>query len=596
MNAATPARDYNAEALQVLTRRPVPLVSLLRFRFLALVNQIRNLRRESRLKIFVVTLLAAVFWIGLYFLFWYGFKFLNDNVWERLRMPLIQRIMSLFFLALTFMLVFSNAVISFSNLFKTPETAFLFSMPVRHDTIFLYKMLESLLLSSWAIFAIGLPLMLAYGAQSGAEWYFYPLVILFMCPFVVLPAALGSLLGLVLTAIVPRKRGTVLAVLAFVLLILASYIAIAILNVQRQHHVEMEASVQAVLDHLRFTQQPLTPNYWMTHGILAVGNGLLAISGGKPNWLHAGTFFVALASSAAFFLALGWFVSGVIYENTYSIASAGDYIKRVMGRSRIEKILAPLTNNYPEVMILLIKDIKTFLRDPAQWSQVLIFFGILTLYIGNLRNFSYPLDQPFYQNLISFLNLGATSMTLATMTSRFVFPLISLEGHRFWVLGLVPIRRRDIMMSKFYFSFSGAVVLTTSLVWLSNYILRSQTFVLEVQLATAVLVALGLSGLSVGMGAIFPSFQERNPSKIVSGFGGTLTLILAICLVVFTIMGEAIICHRYLVLQVSSEPDDVERQQKVVFAIIMAGVTILNVLAAYISMRLGIKALEKVEF
>lgn len=589
-------RDYKTEAQQVLSKRRLPLFSLLRFRWAALRNQFLNLKNESRLKIIVVSILAAVFWIGLFLLFMSAFKFLNENVWERVRMPLIQRIMSLFFLALTFMLVFSNAVISFSSLFKAPETAFLFSMPVGHDTIFLYKLLESLLFSSWAIFAIGLPLMLAYGIQSGAEWYFYPLVFLFMCPFVLLPAALGSLLGLVLTALVPRKRGTVLALLALVLLVLASYVAMAILNVQRQRQVEMEASVQAVLDHLRFTQQPLTPNYWMTHGILAVGNGLQTISGGKPNWMHAGTFFGALASSAAFFLALGWFVSGVIYEHTYSLASAGDYIKRVVGRTRIEKLLAPLTDSHPEVMILLIKDIKTFMRDPAQWSQVLIFFGILTLYIGNLRNFSYPLDQPFYQNLISFLNLGATSMTLATMTSRFVYPLISLEGHRFWVLGLVPIRRRDIMMSKFYFSFSGAVVLTTSLVWLSNYILRSQSFVMEVQLATAVLIALGLSGLSVGMGAIFPAFQERNPSKIVSGFGGTLTLILAICLVVFTIMGEALVCHRYLVLQASNEPMDVERQQKLVFAGIMAGVTVLNVLAAYIPMRLGIKALEKVEF
>jgi ABC-2 type transport system permease protein len=589
-------RDYKTEAQQVLSKRRLPLFSLLRFRWAALRNQFLNLKNESRLKIIVVSILAAVFWIGLFLLFMSAFKFLNENVWERVRMPLIQRIMSLFFLALTFMLVFSNAVISFSSLFKAPETAFLFSMPVGHDTIFLYKLLESLLFSSWAIFAIGLPLMLAYGIQSGAEWYFYPLVFIFMCPFVLLPAALGSLLGLVLTALVPRKRGTVLAMLALVLLVLASYVAMAILNVQRQRQVEMEASVQAVLDHLRFTQQPLTPNYWMTHGILAVGNGLQTISGGKPNWLHAGTFFGALASSAAFFLALGWFVSGVIYEHTYSLASAGDYIKRVVGRTRVEKLLAPLTDRHPEVMILLIKDIKTFMRDPAQWSQVLIFFGILTLYIGNLRNFSYPLDQPFYQNLISFLNLGATSMTLATMTSRFVYPLISLEGHRFWVLGLVPIRRRDIMMSKFYFSFSGAVVLTTSLVWLSNYILRSQTFVMEVQLATAVLIALGLSGLSVGMGAIFPAFNERNPSKIVSGFGGTLTLILAICLVVFTIMGEALVCHRYLVLQASNEPLDVERQQQIVFAVIMAGVTILNVLAAYIPMRLGIKALEKVEF
>ena len=34
-----------------------------------------------------------------------------------------------------------------------------------------------------------------------------------------------------------------------------------------------------------------------------------------------------------------------------------------------------------------------------------------------------------------------------------------------------------------------------------------------------------LCGLAVGLGALFPNFKEDNPSKIVSGFGGTLCLV-----------------------------------------------------------------------
>jgi ABC-2 type transport system permease protein len=39
------------------------------------------------------------------------------------------------------------------------------------------------------------------------------------------------------------------------------------------------------------------------------------------------------------------------------------------------------------------------------------------------------------------------------------------------------------------------------------------------------LMSAALSGLSVGLGALFPNFKEDNPSKIVSGFGGTLCLV-----------------------------------------------------------------------
>jgi ABC-2 type transport system permease protein len=43
--------------------------------------------------------------------------------------------------------------------------------------------------------------------------------------------------------------------------------------------------------------------------------------------------------------------------------------------------------------------------------------------------------------------------------------------------------------------------------------------------AAIALMSATLSGLAVGLGALFPNFKEDNPSKIVSGFGGTLCLV-----------------------------------------------------------------------
>jgi ABC-2 type transport system permease protein len=41
-----------------------------------------------------------------------------------------------------------------------------------------------------------------------------------------------------------------------------------------------------------------------------------------------------------------------------------------------------------------------------------------------------------------------------------------------------------------------------------------------------VLMGGGLTGLALSLGAIFPNFVDHSPAKIVSGFGGTLCLIL----------------------------------------------------------------------
>ena len=90
------------------------------------------------------------------------------------------------------------------------------------------------------------------------------------------------------------------------------------------------------------------------------------------------------------------------------------------------------------------------------------------------------------------------------------------------------------------------------------------------------------------MGALFPSMHETNPSKIVSGFGGTLTLILSISLVVTTVSSEALVCHHFL-----EQPAD---DFKITMLAMLGATAIVCSLAAYIPLRLGARELERMEF
>ena len=48
-------------------------------------------------------------------------------------------------------------------------------------------------------------------------------------------------------------------------------------------------------------------------------------------------------------------------------------------------------------------------------------------------------------------------------------------------------------------------------------------------------IALGLSGLNVGLGAYLPNFRETDPSKIVVGFGGTVNMVVGLAFLVAVI-------------------------------------------------------------
>ncbi len=160
--------------------------------------------------------------------------------------------------------------------------------------------------------------------------------------------------------------------------------------------------------------------------------------------------------------------------------------------------------------LLIVKDLRLFRRDPVQWSQFLIFFGLLALYFLNTRRFSYDVNYAAWVNMISFLNLAVVGLILSTFTTRFIFPMISLEGRRFWILGLLPVRRdRRSFGASFCFASLGSLLPCAVLVLLSDLMLRVSPLVIGVHQLTCVLLCSGLSGIAVGLGAKMPNLRER---------------------------------------------------------------------------------------
>src|SRR5690606_32217839 len=121
-----------------------------------------------------------------------------------------------------------------------------------------------------------------------------------------------------------------------------------------------------------------------------------------------------------------------------------------------DRIAAAVLALFPsQLRLLLMKDWKLLRRDPVQWSQFLIFFGLLALYFLNVDRFSNPqrdISRVTWINMVSFLNLAVVGLILSTFTTRFIYPMLSLEGQCFWILGLMPMRRDTVLWSKFWFA------------------------------------------------------------------------------------------------------------------------------------------------
>ena len=150
---------------------------------------------------------------------------------------------------------------------------------------------------------------------------------------------------------------------------------------------------------------------------------------------------------------------------------------------------------------------------------------------------------------MSFLNLSVTALILSTFTSRFIFPLLSLEGRNFWVLGLLPLRREQILWGKFAFSAGISLLPTELLVFLSDLMLGMSPVMIALHLGMVAVLCMGLSGISVGLGARLPNLRESDPSKIAVGFGGTLNLLVSLVFIFAIVTALAVPCHLYFLGQ-----------------------------------------------
>jgi hypothetical protein len=150
-----------------------------------------------------------------------------------------------------------------------------------------------------------------------------------------------------------------------------------------------------------------------------------------------------------------------------------------------------------QTRLLIMKDLRLFRRDPVQWSQFLIFFGLLLLYFANVDRFRQhksDINVLTWVNIVSFLNLAVVGLILSTFTTRFIYPLISLEGRRFWILSRLPLDRDTILWGKFLFAAFGSWLPCAALVAISDVMLDVSVMVVAVHQLICLLLCLGLAG------------------------------------------------------------------------------------------------------
>jgi ABC-2 type transport system permease protein len=406
--------------------------------------------------------------------------------------------------------------------------------------------------------------------------------------FVLIAGSLGAIAAILVANVFPKRQKLVLALAVLVTLGLMIGQGVRIWRTPGESlSSDWLSNVQ---NRLAFCQHPLWPSRWMSAGLLASARG---------DWSRAGYYLMVLSAHAGLGYLTVAAVARDLYFRGYSRVQGGRTARRRVGLYWLDALFHRLFCFLPRpIRLLILKDLRTFRRDPAQWSQFLIFFGLLAFYFLNIPRLGYGVQSPSWRNLVSFLNLSVTALILSTFTSRFIFPLLSLEGRNFWVLGLFPLRRDQILWGKFAFSVGISLGATEGLVFLSDLMLGMSPVMIALHVAMVAVLCMGLSGISVGLGARLPNLRESDPSKIAVGFGGTLNLLVSLIFIFAIVTALALPCHLYFLGQ--EHPDSTRLALSHGGFRFWLSVAILVSLAigavgTILPLRIGIKAFQRME-
>jgi ABC-2 type transport system permease protein len=521
-------------------RFAAPLWLLLRVNLTQSWRRLLALGQQSRLMVSVIALFVSGYVVLAFFLFRSGLEFVAG--FPGLGVMLTERLLYLLFAFLFGLLLLSSLIICYSNFFRNRETLYLLTLPVPHQTVFQWKFIESALLASWAFVFLTAPLLLAFGMVRGVSWHFYLVTVVLTAMLIVLPGVAGAWGALHLARYLDRRSFQVILILgALGLLWVVAFVWHSPVASDEMLESRMLVVLDQLLGRTRFALFPFLPSYQLTSAILHWAEGLF-----RP----AGFYMLSLLSTTLFFGTLALTRFGRLFAESTSMAQGrpglwGTWTWMTPWRRKtssplfagwLERAIERVPGLSPGTAALLHKDIVLFWRDTTQWGQTVVLFGLLGAYILNLRHFTHQLTSPFWINLIAYLNLGTCSLTLATLTTRFVFPQFSLEGQRLWIIGLAPMGLERVVRIKYWLASVTSLAVTLALVTISCALLKMERDRIVFFGVVITLMTLSLNGLATGLGVLYPNFKDPNASRIVSGFGGTLCLVLSFVYILVSVL------------------------------------------------------------
>jgi ABC-2 type transport system permease protein len=492
------------------------------------------------------------------------------------------KMLAVILLAFLSILLLSNLITALSTFFLAKDLDLLVGAPVSGPRIYLAKLGETIVHSSWMVALLAIPIFTAYGTVYHGGTLFPIVAAGAFLPVLILPAVTGTVFTVLLVNVFPARRTRELLGLVS---LGAMALLVLVLRFLRPEQLARPEGFRNLVDYLvvlRTPTSPLLPSQWAADMTM---NWLVHVRDAEPVVLLWG--FVGLA------LAAGSMVHQQLYYLGFSKAQEG--AERKIRRQLRGPLAALLRSLPPSKREFILKDLRLFFRDNTQWSQLILLAVLLLIYIFNVTTLPINTGERIPFSLITvvcFLNLGLAGFVLAAVAARFIFPAISLEGRQMWLLRSSPMDARAMLWSKYWIGTLPMLLLALVITALTNWLLHVSPFMMAISLGTIVLYTMAVSALALTFGVYYPQFGTENAAQIPTSFGGVVYMMSSLSLLALVIMIEALPVAEHLRAWQRGRPHGPSLELLLACALVVA----VLVVAIVLPLRMSVRRIEQMEW
>ncbi|HWP70056.1 MAG TPA: hypothetical protein VNM36_03105 [Gemmatimonadaceae bacterium] len=557
---------------------PVPFLTLMSPKWLTARARAAQGERGRGARMAVLAVVGFVFWAVAFGLLYRVLRYFAGV--EEIGALLAGRLLGILLLSFASILLLSNIIAALSSFFLARDLDLLMSSPVDWLSLYGSRLFETAVHSSWMVALLSVPMLAAYGVAFDGGLGYVLMAVAGFVPFLIIPAALGSAITLVLVNVFPARRTRDILSVIGVLAAAGLVVLFRLIRPEQLARPEGFRSLVEFISILRGSSSPFLPSDWLQRVLMGTltGRGDLL-----PLYL--------LWSTAAGLVVLGALLHWKLYAVGFTKAQEGAqrFAREGAGTRALRTVLGPLGVLRRE---LVLKELRLFFRDSTQWSQLILLAVLVVVYVVNIRYLPLTGDGMTFLivNIIPFLNLALSGFVLASIAARFLFPAVSLEGRTWWLLRSSAMSMRDLLWAKYWTGTLPLLVLAVGIVGVTDVMLQVSPFMFFISIGTITLMTFAIASLAIGFGTLYPRFESENAAQIPTSFGGLLFMMTAVGLIGAVLVLEARPIYTWLGARSAGE---VAAPRDLVAG--LAGAAAVCLLATFLPLRIALRRLDEIE-